>query len=386
MFRFITRTVLLLSLISLMNDVSSEMLYPVVPLYLAQIGYGTFLIGMLEGVAELVAGLSKIYMGSLSDSFERRLPFVNIGYALSILSRPIIGLSALAGFIFLGRSMDKVGKGIRTGARDALLSDECNEENRAEVFGFHRSLDTVGAILGPLIAIIFLSYYPKDYKTIFLITMIPGVVAVFLSFLIKEKKRSTITARNYSFIRNFSFYKTAPKQYLSLLILLLVFSLANSSDMFLLLKTKEIGVPDNRVIMLYMLFNLVYAVFAFPIGKMADRFGREKMLIYGLVIYAITYFIFGFSENLIIISLAFIGYGLFYAFSQSTIKALLLQQVDPSQKAGAIGFYEGLNSFCLLASNAIAGFVWYRFGANVMFISTAVLVTSVMVIFMMKKK
>lgn len=386
MFKFITRTVLLLSLISLMNDVSSEMLYPVVPLYLAQIGYGTFIIGLLEGVAELIAGLSKIYMGSLSDSFERRLPFVNIGYALSILSRPIIGLSSIAGFIFLGRSMDKVGKGIRTGARDALLSDECNEQNRAEVFGFHRSLDTAGAILGPLIAIIYLNFYPNDYKTIFLITIIPGVVAVFLSFLIKEKKRTSLAVRNYSFVRNFSYYKTAPKQYTSILILLLIFGLANSSDMFLLLKAKQIGVPDHKVIMLYMLFNLVYALFAFPIGKLADRYGRKKMLIYGLIVYVITYFIFGFSTNLIVISLAFIGYGLFYAFTQGTIKALLLQQVDSSNKAGAIGFYEGLNSFCLLAANAIAGFVWYRFGAEMMFISSAVIVTLVIILFLIKKK
>ena len=187
MFKKITRTVWLLSLVSLMNDFSSEMLYPIIPLFLTQIGYSTLLIGILEGFADLVAGLGKIYMGSVSDSFNRRLPFINLGYSLSVISRPLIGLTTFISLIFLGRGLDKVGKGIRTGARDALLADESDEKNRAEIFGFHRSMDTIGAILGPLVAIIYLSYHPGDYKTIFLITILPGIIAVLISFLIKEK-------------------------------------------------------------------------------------------------------------------------------------------------------------------------------------------------------
>ncbi|MCC7030189.1 MAG: MFS transporter, partial [Chitinophagaceae bacterium] len=206
MFKNITRTVFIISLVSLFNDFSSEMLYPVMPLYLAQIGYGGLFIGILEGMAELIAGLTKIYTGSLSDSMQRRLPFVNIGYALSVLSRPLMVASHLAGGILAGRSIDKVGKGIRTGARDALLADECNLQNRAEVFGFHRSMDTLGAILGPLTALIYLHFYPEDYKTIFLITFIPGVVALGLTFRIKEKKHDLKNPEkmSYSLFRHFS--------------------------------------------------------------------------------------------------------------------------------------------------------------------------------------
>ncbi len=387
MFKHITRTVWLLSLVSLLNDFSSEILYPVIPLYLKQIGYTTVLIGMLEGVAELIAGLSKIYMGRLSDSFERRLPFIHVGYILSVLSRPIIGFSAHIGLIFTGRSMDRIGKGIRTGARDALLADESNETNRAEVFGFHRSMDTAGAILGPLAAILYLYFHPGDYKTIFLITLVPGVFAGLCTFLIKEKKRETPTvAPTFSFRKNFSFYKEAPKAYLQFLGLLLLFALANSSDMFLLLRAKETGISESNVIFLYILFNLVYALFAFPIGKLADKYGRMNMLITGLFIYAITYLIFGYTQNMMMVSIAFVGYGLFYAFTQSTMKALLLQHVGATQRSGAIGFYEGVNSFFLLASNAIAGFIWYRFGAASMFTFSGILAIIVLLLMLRQYK
>lgn len=293
MFKHITRTVWLLSLVSLLNDFSSEMLYPVIPLYLKQIGYTTIIIGLLEGVAELIAGFSKIYMGRLSDSFQRRLPFIQVGYLLSILSRPLVGFTASLALIFTGRSIDRIGKGIRSGARDALLADECKEENRAEVFGFHRSMDTAGAILGPLVAMVYLYFHPADYRTIFIITLAPGILASLCTFLLKEKTQDVVTVRSFSFRKNFSFYKEAPSSYLKFLGLLLLFGIANSSDMFLLLRAKETGLSEVNVILLYMLFNLMYAVFAFPIGKLADKYGRMNMLIIGLIIYTITYLIFG---------------------------------------------------------------------------------------------
>jgi len=385
MFKKITRTVWLLSLVSLMNDFSSEMLYPIIPLFLTQIGYSTVFIGILEGFADLIAGLGKIYMGSVSDSFNRRLPFINLGYSLSVISRPLIGLTTFISLIFLGRGLDKIGKGIRTGARDALLADESDEKNRAEIFGFHRSMDTIGAILGPLVAIIYLFYHPGDYKTIFLITILPGIIAVLISFLVKEKKRETSSTRSFSIRKNFSFYKVAPKAYLHLLIIFLLFGLVNSSDMFLLLRAKNIGVSENNVLFLYILFNLVYALFAFPIGKLADRIGRMRMLLIGLLIYAITYFVFGYTTNIMMISIAFVGYGLFYAFSQSTLKALLLQKVDSTQKSSAIGFYEGLNSFSLLLANSLAGFIWYQFGESTMFTFSGCIALLVIVLLMQQK-
>lgn len=382
MFKHITRTVWILSLVSLMNDFSSEMLYPIIPLYLQQCGYGAAIIGLLEGIAELIAGLSKIYMGRLSDTFNRRLPFVHLGYALSVLSRPLIGLTSLWGLIFLGRSLDKIGKGIRTGARDALLADESKDHNRAEIFGFHRSMDTLGAVLGPLAAMIYLHFNPEDYRSIFLITVVPGIIAVVISYMIKEKKRDPLSKGGFSLRHNFSFYKSAPKAYMKLLFILLAFGLLSSSDMFLLLRAKELGASESHVLILYMLFNLVYAILAFPIGKLADRFGRKRMLLCGLIVYAITYFIFGFNQQMMWINIAFVGYGLYYAFTQGALKALLVAQVERNQKAGAIGFYEGLNSFMLLAGNALAGWIWYAYGHQAMFGFTAIATVIVAIIFL----
>lgn len=377
MFKHITRTVWLLSIISLMNDFSSEMLYPVIPLFLQQSGYGTALIGILEGVAELIAGLSKIYMGRLSDTFQRRLPFVQVGYTLSILSRPLIGMTTRLGLIFAGRSMDKIGKGIRTGARDALLADESHAANRAEVFGFHRSMDTLGAVLGPLLAMLYLSFHPQDYRSLFFITLFPGIIAALCTALIREKQHAVAPKQAFSLSRNFGYYRKASPAYLKLTGILLLFGLVNSSDMFLLIRAKECGMSETQVILLYIAFNLVYALMAFPIGKMADRFGRKRMLVSGLMVYTITYAIFGFTHQALWIVAGFISYGLYYAFTQGAMKALLLEQVEKPDQSGAIGFYEGLNSFSLLLGNALAGWIWYRFGHEAMFSFSALVVMGV---------
>lgn len=357
------------------------MLYPILPLYLAQIGYGGLLIGILEGIAELIAGMTKIYTGSLSDSMQRRLPFVNLGYALSVISRPIIVISKLASAVFIGRSLDKIGKGIRTGARDALLADECNQANRAEVFGFHRSMDTLGAILGPSAALLYLYFYPEDYRTVFFISIIPGVMAFMLTFFIKEKIKQRKSVNNieekvnYSIKRNFSFYKIAPKPYLIFIFFVLAFALVNSSDMFLLLRAKQSGMSESNILIMYMLFNLVFAVTAFPVGKLADKMHKKTILGIGFLIYAIAYFLLAFYNVGIFIYVAFCMYGLYYAFTQGIVKALLIEKVAPEYKSNAIGFYEGINSVCLLIANAVAGLVWYKYGADFMLTYAAAVAT-----------
>ena len=381
MFKNITKVVWLVSLISLFNDFSSEMLYPIIPLYLQQIGYGSLLIGILEGVSECVAGLSKIYMGSLSDHVQRRLPFVQVGYFLSIVSRPFIGLTSIVGFIFLGRSLDRMGKGIRSGARDALLADESTPQTRAEVFGFHRSMDTFGAVLGPLAAMAYLYFHPENFKALFLITLIFGSIAIIATFLIKEKKKTQENKKTISLKKHFSYAKNAPKPYLKLVSIFLLFSLVNSSDMFLLLRAKESGMSEQHVLMLYLLFNLCFSLFAFPIGKLADRYGRMQLFLIGLLVYAMTYSLFALQNSHTFIIVGFILYGLFYAFTQGTTKVLLIEQVPADQKSSAIGFYEGLNSFSLLIANAFAGWIWFRFGSATM-LTYSSLITILIFMFM----
>ena len=196
--RIITRTIWILSLVSLFTDTASEMLYPVMPVFLKHIGYSVIFIGILEGLAEAVAGLSKSYFGKLSDKTGKRLPFVQFGYALSAISKPMLAAFIFPLWIFLSRTIDRIGKGIRTGARDAMLSDEATEKTKGRVFGFHRSMDTLGAVIGPGIALVYLYFNPKDYTTLFLIAFIPGVLSIIATLLIKEKKRPDITGVGFS--------------------------------------------------------------------------------------------------------------------------------------------------------------------------------------------
>ncbi len=372
MFKQITKSVWVLSFISLFNDFSSEMLYPILPLYFAQIGYGSLFIGFLEGIAECIGGLLKIYSGSLSDAFQKRLPFIQTGYALSILSRPLMGFFSNFGAILSARILDKIGKGIRTGARDALLADESNEKNSAEVFGFHRSMDTLGAVFGPLVALLFLYFYPENYKGIFLFTLIPGVIAIFFTFLIKEKKRTQEKIK-LNFKDHFSYYKKAPQFYKKFISIFLLFALVNSSDMFLLLQAKEKGIDEKNIILLYLIFNLSFALFAFPIGKLADKFGKQKMLLISLAIFSITYLLFPFAATFSNFILLFSIYGLFYAFNQGVFKAKIVALVAANEKSSAIGLYDGLNSFALLFSNFIGGLIWYKFGSTLFFLYTGII-------------
>src|SRR6478609_11626446 len=186
--RLISRTVVILSVVSLFADIASEMLYPIVPVYLKEIGFSVLLIGVLEGVANFTSGLSKGYFGKLSDEKGLRLPFVKLGYFFSAISKPMMAAFVYPLWIFFARTVDRMGKGLRTAARDALLSQNATKETKARVFGFHRAMDTLGAAIGPTIALLFLIFYPHQYKAIFLLAFIPGIISVGLIFLLKEKK------------------------------------------------------------------------------------------------------------------------------------------------------------------------------------------------------
>ena len=180
--RIITRTVLILSVVSLFADIASEMLYPVIPVYLKEIGFSVFLIGVLEGVVNFTAGISKGYFGKMSDEKGVRLPFVKLGYLLSSISKPLMATFVFPVWIFFVRTIDRLGKGVRTAARDALLSQEATPQTKARVFGFHRSMDTVGAAIGPILALLFLFFYPGQYKTLFYLAFIPGILSILLIF------------------------------------------------------------------------------------------------------------------------------------------------------------------------------------------------------------
>jgi len=377
--RIITRTIWILSLVSLFTDTASEMLYPVMPVFLKHIGFSIIFIGILEGVAEAVAGLSKSYFGKLSDKTGKRLPFVQFGYALSAISKPMMAIFIFPFWIFLSRTIDRIGKGLRTGARDAMLSDEATEKTKGRVFGFHRSMDTLGAVIGPGIALIYLYFNPTDYTTLFLIAFIPGVLSIISTLLIKEKKRPDITGINLSAAAReinplsaiVAYWKTSPVVYRKLVMGLLAFALFNSSDIFLLLKMKESGLNDTAVIGVYIFYNLVYAIAAYPLGVMGDKFGLKKILMLGLGLFALVYIGFAFNHNFFFYFVLFALYAIYAAATESISKAWISNMVDKTETATAIGTYAGLQSIAALIASSLAGLLWYNFGAMTTFLITA---------------
>jgi MFS family permease len=370
----ITRVIWILSLISLFNDVASEMLIPIMPLYLKSIGFSVLIIGILEGLAEAIAGLSKGYFGKISDHLDKRAAFVQGGYALSAVAKPLIVFIVNPFWVLLGRTFDKLGKGLRTGARDAILSDESAHGDRGKVFGFHRSMDTVGAAIGPAIALIFLFHNPGNYRSLFLFSIFPGIVAVALTFLIKDSKEQH-EAKPLSPIRlfpKFDYWKRSTAAYKSLVIGLLFFTLFNSSDVFLILKMKESGMSDMTLIGIYIFYNLVYALTSFPVGIIADKIGLKRIFLVGLMLFAIVYFGMSKNEsNYIYLVLLFI-YGLFYACNEGISKAWISKLCDKKDTATAIGMFSGLQSIATLIASSLAGFIWYKFGSFYTFVITAI--------------
>ncbi|MBJ7882647.1 MFS transporter [Gelidibacter salicanalis] len=371
--KYITKSVWILSLVSLFTDTASEMLYPIMPIYLKSIGFSIVLIGILEGVAEATAGLSKGYFGKLSDNSGKRVPFVQIGYAFSAISKPMMAIFIYPLWIFFARTIDRFGKGIRTGARDAILSGEATAENKGKVFGFHRSMDTLGAVIGPSLALIYLYYFPQNYKTLFFIAFIPGLLAVLASFLLKDKRKNIVNQKVatpfFSFI---NYWKESQTEYKKLVVGLLAFTLFNSSDVFLLLKAKQAGLADTMVIGVYIFYNLIYALFAFPIGILADKVGLKKILIIGLLLFSIVYFGMSVNTNLYLFFGLFFLYGIYASATEGISKAWISNITDKKDTATAIGTFSGFQSICTMLASSLAGLIWFQFGATLTFLITAI--------------
>ncbi len=354
------------------------MLYPVMPIYLKTIGFSIILIGVLEGFAEAIAGVSKGYFGKLSDTKGKRLPFVQIGYTFSAISKPMMALFVFPIWIFFARTIDRLGKGVRTGARDALLSDEATPKTKATVFGFHRSMDTLGAVLGPLIALIYLAYRPDDYKTLFFIAFFPGMLAIGFTFFIKEKKKIPIENKSRPrFLDFIKYWKESPPEYRKLVVGLLIFTLFNSSDIFLLLKIKEAGYNDTTIIGIYIFYNLVYAIFAYPIGILADKIGMKKIFITGLVLFSIVYIGMAYSESARLFIVLFFLYGVYASATEGISKAWITNICKKENTATAIGTYTAFQSIATLFASSLAGLVWFSFGSSAIFLVSGIVAIGV---------
>ena len=384
--KIITRTILLVSLISFFNDIASEMLYPIMPVYLRSIGFSILLIGILEGFAEATAGLSKGYFGNLSDKTGKRLPFVQFGYMLSAIAKPMMVVFSYPLWIFAARTTDRLGKGIRTSARDAMLSDETTAEHKGKVFGFHRAFDTLGASMGPFLALIFLYFYPQQYKLLFIIAFAPGLCSIIRSFVIKEKKKEkkAIAFNKLSFFNYLNYWKKSSKPYKLLLIGLLAFTFFNSSDAFLLLALKAKGMSDTQMIGVYIFYNLIFALFALPIGILADKIGLRRTLIIGLSMFAVVYLGMGFVIAWWQYAVLFFLYGLYAAATEGVSKALISNIADKEETATAIGFYTSFCSIFALLSSSIGGLLFF-YNPRLMFVFSGSGVVLVVVYFAVLK-
>jgi MFS family permease len=375
----LTRTVLVVSFVSFFTDIASEMLYPVMPVYLQSIGFSVLLIGILEGMAEATAGLSKGYFGNYSDKLGSRVPFVRWGYTLSAISKPLMAAFIFPLWVFFARTLDRLGKGVRTGARDAMLSDETTKENKGKVFGFHRALDTAGAAVGPFAALIYLYYFPGQYKWLFIIAVVPGIIAIMLTFLLKDKQKKVSERKSPGFFSFLLYWKKSSRHFKLLVVGLLAFTLFNSSDAFLLLSIKSKGFSDTYMIGIYIFYNLVYALLSFPIGILADKFGLARTLIMGLFVFAVVYSLMGFALLTWQFIVLFGLYALYAASTEGVSKALISNIAEKDKTATAIGFYTSFASIFTMLASSLAGFIWYIAGMQTMFIISGVGVMCVVV-------
>ena len=383
---YITRPIWLLSLVSLFSDITSEMLYPIMPMYLQSIGFSMLWIGILEGIAEAIAGLSQGYFGKASDLAGKRMPFVRFGYALTAISKPIMGLFRDPFLILLARSADRFGKGIRTGARDAILSTETTNSHKGRVFGFHRSMNTTGAVIGLLIALSYVHYYPGDYQTLFLISAIPALISVALTFFVsdthiqQQKPHPEISA--FTFL---NYWGKSSQEYKKVVIGLLLFTLFNASDFFLLLKMKQDGLDDISIITIYIFYNLVYAVTALPLGILADRIGLKAMLIIGLCSYAILYFGMAIISGSTSFFFLFFVYGIYSASTEGISKAWISNTCERHDLGTALGTFLGFQSIALMIASILTGILWSLIGASTTFLIVGSVTTLLIFYFLQLK-
>lgn len=380
---FLSRNIILVSLVSLFTDLSSEMLYPIMPLYLSGLGMGAAGIGLLEGIAEAVAGLSKGFFGALSDRSGERKRFITIGYLMSACSKPMMGLMTIIPGLFAARSLDRLGKGVRTAARDALLADESEESHRGRVFGFHRSMDTLGAAIGPLFTLAFLHLNPGQYKALFLWAFIPGLMAVVLTLLIRQRK-SGLSDSSKSFQWNISFLYvlSANTLYKRLYFLLFAFALVNSTDLFILLKMKNDGIDDTSLLAAYIGYNLLYALLAYPAGIFFDRFSRSALLSIGFGLFSAAYLLFGIGDSLPFFIAGFMLYAAYAACTEGVSKAWITTLIPPDEKATALGNLMGMQALAAPLAGLAGGWLWEWYGPLSLFAVSAV-VSLVLCIFLL---
>ena len=359
------RNIISLGIVSFFTDISSEMVYPLLPQLVKAVGGTPASLGLIEGLAEATASGLRAVSGYISDRFRRRKILVILGYSLSALAKPLLGASRLWQMVLGFRFLDRTGKGIRTAPRDAILADSASEAERGKWFGFHRAMDTLGAALGPLSAFLLLGL-GISFRQLFYWAVIPaGIAVLVLILLVKEVKPR---AGGGKFQLNF---RGLDRRYHYYLLISGVFVLGNFSNTFLILRAQELGMSLARSTLLYLVYNLSYAFISMPAGMLSDRIGRKRVLLFSFLLFSAVYLGFGYNQHLLGLWVLFFFYGLVDGTKEGTQRALIADLVPSEKRASAYGIYFALVGVLMFFSSTIAGLVWKKFGAEIVFTYSA---------------
>ncbi len=365
----LARNVVLLGVVSFFADVSSDMVMPLLPAFLASLGAGAAYLGVIEGAAEGTAALLKYLSGRWADRVRRLLPLALAGYALAALARPFLALARAPWQVLLVRNVDRVGKGIRTSPRDKLLAASVAPERLAEAFSFHRGMDHAGAALGPLLATALLLLWPGDLRRVFLLAAVPGALAVLALLAVREERASGLRPQA-SGQKPEAALQRVPR---GLLVAIGVFTLGNSTDALLLLRAQALGVTTPQLPLLWALLHAVRSLSSWPLGRAADRLGRRGALALGWVWYAACYAGFAAAKTSLQIWILFVAYGLVAGLTEGSERALIASSVPGEERGRALGVYNLVSGIGLLAASIVAGQIWERVSAQAALLTGAAL-------------
>ncbi len=377
----VPRNVFFLGLVSFFNDFSSEMIYPIVPIFLTSVLHTPIpVVGLIEGTAEATAAITKFLFGAYSDYIQRRKPFVIGGYGFAAASKLLIALAITWPLVLFARFIDRLGKGMRTAARDSLLLDNATTSNKGFIFGFHRAFDSLGAVIGPLVALGLLALLKDNIRLTFYIAAIPAVIAVFLLFFfVKESKKVKIEGYKLTRIK----WGAISKPLKLFLLISFIFSVGNSSDAFLLLYAKNLGLTTTLVVLVYVLYNISQTLFATPLGKLADKLGAKNVYALGLVVFGIVYLCFGLIHSTVWLWLLFPIYGVYIAATDGVSKAYISEFITKSESGTYFGAYYTLTAVGTFLASFIGGILWNTYYPSLTFIYGSAMAFLAFVVFIL---
>ncbi len=364
----LSKNVRSLGWVSLFNDIASEMIYPLLPLFLNTVlGAGVVFIGLIEGIAESVSSFLKLFSGWVSDRFRKRKGLIFFGYALASLTRPFIGLATSAFQVLFLRFFDRIGKGVRSSPRDALLSQSCGEEERGKAFGFQRAMDHAGAMIGPLVASFLMAVLTKDLRTLFLLAFIPSLFCLYILWrgvtdLPPVQPSHTDQSKSLSAPK--LNWKQWDRRFKYFLVIITLFTLGNSSDAFLLLRAQDLGLNVVTIPILWFVFHLSKTISSIPGGTLSDRIGRKRVMVLAWSLYGLVYLGFAFASTPYHLWMLFIAYGLFYGLSEGTEKAWVADLVEESKRGTAYGAYHFCIGIAALPASLLMGLIWKAIGVQ----------------------